>query len=169
MAFASALLPILGAVGAVGGPILGGMFQAQVATNNAQTEAQNAQYAEESGQEEAATSSLKGAASGAAVKAGLAANGVDVNSGSAVDVEASERGANQLDAETVLSNANLQAYGYTVQSQNDKTEATQDEVGGLLKGAGGLVGSASSLPFRWSNSAADSGTTGEFSGFGNST
>lgn len=160
MAFAAAALPVIGTVLSVAAPIIGGLFQGQVASNNATAEKQNAEYATEAGQQQAAVSSLKGAASGASLKATMAANGTDVNTGSAVDVQTSEREANQLDAETVLSNANLQAYGYTVQSQNDKTQATQDVVGGLLKGAGGLVGNASSLPFSWSKKVGDGGYTG---------
>lgn len=168
MAFAAALLPVLSAVGtaaSVGGSILGGMYQSQVATNNATVERQNAQYAEESGQEQAAASSLKGAAKGAAVKAGFAANNVDVNSGSAVDVEGSERAANELDSETVLNNANLEAYGYRTQATNDEAQASQDLTGGILKGVGGLVGSASSLPFSWQGTSNTSSTSFP-SGFG---
>lgn len=163
MAFAAALLPVLSAVGtaaSVAAPIIGGFYQGQVASNNAQVEKQNAEYATEAGQQQAAATSLKGAAKTAGVKSGIAANNVDVNSGSAVDVEGSERGANQLDADTVLSNANLQAYGYTVQSQNDQAQATQDEVGGVLKGVGGLVGNASSLPFSWGGAGNSSGGSG---------
>ena len=166
MAFAAALLPILGTAASVGGSIYGGLYQGAVANNNAQVEQQNAEYARESGSEQATVASLKSAAEGAKVKTSLAANNVDVNSGSAVDVEASEREAGDLDAETVLSNANLQAYGYTVQSTNDKAQATQDEVGGFLKGAGGLVGNASSLPFSWSGVGSTPSDNTVPSGFG---
>ena len=43
-------------------------------------------------------------------KTAQAANNIDVNTGSAVDVRASEREADVLDTATVLSNAELEAY-----------------------------------------------------------
>ena len=48
---------------------------------------------------------FKGAAEGAKVKTAQAANNVDVNIGSAVNVQASERETNVLNTETVLNNA----------------------------------------------------------------
>ena len=152
MAFASAILPVLGTVASVAGPIIGGLYQGQVASNNAQVEQQNALYTEEAGEEAAAATSLKGAAQAGAVKTSIAANNTDVNSGSAVNVEASEREANALDSETALANANLQAYGYKVQATNDQAQSTQDIVGGIFKGVGGLAANASSLPFQWRGS-----------------
>lgn len=148
MAFIAPILPFLGTIGAgvsAVSSIAGGMYQGQVAENNATIATQNATYAKEAGQQQAATESAKGAAKQGELKTALAANNVDVNSGSAVDVESGERGTDVLDTATVLNNADLTAYGYTTQATNDKAQAQQDEEGGILTGVGGLLGKASSI------------------------
>lgn len=156
MAFAAAL------IGAAGS-LIGGFYQAQVANNNATIERQNAAEASAAGQQQAEIAGIKGAAQGGQIKAAQAANGIDVNSGSALDVQTSQKEASQLDAETVLNNANLSAYGYTTQAVNDQAQAGQDQIGAVLGAAGSLVGGASSLPSSWTGGA--SGATGAgFSG-----
>jgi undecaprenyl pyrophosphate synthase len=135
------------------------MYEGQVARNNATIAAQNADYSRQAGQQQATITSMKGAAKGADIKTGLAAHGVDVNTGSALDVEAGQRETNELDTETVLNNADLQAYGYTTQAVNDKAQAQQDEVGGILGAAGTLVGSASSLGLKWNSGGSSAGAS----------
>ena len=160
MSFLSAAAPFLALAGAGAsavGTLEAGSYQGEVASNNAKIATQNAAYAREAGQEQAAIASRKGAAQGAALKTGLAANGVDVNSGSAVDVEAGARETSKLDAETVLNNAELQAYGYTTQATNFKAQAKQDVIGSEFGAAGSLLGNASSIGWKWSgqNASAD--------------
>ena len=173
MAFLAAAAPILGLVGAGAsafGSIEAGNYSGEVASNNATIATQNAEYAREAGQEQAAITSRKGAAQGAAIKTGLAANGVDVNTGSAVGVEAGERETSNLDAETVLNNAELTAYGYTTQASNFNAQAQQDVIGGDIGAAGSLLSNASSIGMKWSsgNGAGVSGNTGEWAGSGSS-
>lgn len=131
-------------------------YQAQVAANNAIIAGQNADYAVNAGQAKAAAQSLKGAAIGGRIKASQAANNVDVNTGSAVDVQQSQREISKLDTETTLNNAQLQAYGYRAnqtnylaQSELDKQEAESDKTGAALGAAGSLLSNASSLGFKW--------------------
>ena len=129
----AAIAPVLGLVGAgvsAVGSIEQGQaqsnaatYQAQVAQNNAIIEQQNAQYAVEAGQAKAQATSLKGAATSGKLKTAQAANNIDVNSGSAVNVQQSQRETNELDPETVLNNAELQAYGYRSQAVNDTAQA----------------------------------------------
>jgi hypothetical protein len=159
-------LAIAGLVGAgvsAGGSILGGIaqgnaasYQAQVAKNNAIVENQKAEYATQAGEAQAAATSLKGAAAGGKVKAAQAANNIDVNTGSAVDVQASQRELSKLDTETVLNNAELQAYGYRTQAVSDtatagleEAEAEQAPIGGYISAGGNLLSSASSIGFKW--------------------
>lgn len=179
MCFATAAL-IAGGVGAAvsaGGAIEQGQatanaanYRAQVATNNATIAKQNADYAIEAGQVAAETQGLKGAAAGGALKAHQGASGVDINSGSAVDVRTSQREAAKLDAETVMNNAELQAYGYNAkatgfeaESQLDRLTADQAPIGAEIGATGSLLSSASSLGFKWSGMGAGSGS-GAFSG-----
>lgn len=131
-------------------------YQAQVAQNNAKIADQNAQYTIAAGQVKAATQSLKGAAAGGKLKAAQAAGGVDVNSGSAVDVQQSQREQEKLDTETVMSNAELQAYGYrtastsfTAEAGLDEMKADQAKTAGEIGAAGSLLSNASSLGFKW--------------------
>lgn len=148
MAFVAPLLPLLGTIGAgvsAASAVYSGLYQGQVAQNNATIATQNATLARQTGQQQGAVSSEKGAAKIAEIKGAYAANNVDVNSGSAADVEAGQRGTNALDTATVLHNADLSAYGYTTQASNDEAEATQDRIQGVLKGAGSLLGNSSGI------------------------
>jgi len=173
MAFLAAAGPALGLLGAGAsaiGTLEAGSYQSQVARNNAQIATQNAAYAVQAGRQQADIQSRKGAAQGAAVRAGLAASGVDVNSGSAADVQEGQRETSKLDAETVLNNAELQAYGYTTQATNYTEQASQDEEGAEFGAAGSLLSNASSLSFKWGGGSAASspGSSGEWAGTGSS-
>ncbi len=144
-------------------------YSAQVAANNAAIAEQNAQHAEAAGRAQAEAVSLKGAQTSARIKVAQAASGIDVNTGSAVDVQESQGEKNTLDTETVMSNAELQAYGYrtqgtgyTAQSALDTATAEQAPIGAsfaasgdYLKGGGGLLSSISSVGSKW----ASAGTT----------
>lgn len=155
-------LPLL--IGAqIGGQILGAGaqanaadYQAQVAENNATVMRQNEAYASAAGSAAATTQSLKSAAVGGRIKASQAANNIDVNSGSAVNVQKSQREAGELDTATTENNALLQAYGYKTQATNyeaeaglEKSEADNAWIGGVTGSAGSLIGDASALGFKW--------------------
>jgi len=105
-------------------------YQAQVARNNAIAAEQNADYAIKVGQQKAAQESQKGAQQVARIKAAQAASGLNINTGSALDVQQSQREINVLDAETVMHNAQLQAYGYRSQAQNFRSQADLAEFEG---------------------------------------
>ena len=122
-------------------------YSSQVAANNATIANQNAAYATAAGETNAAATSLKGRAQSGKIKATQAASGIDVNTGSAVDVQEGNRETNKLDTETVLNNAELQAYGYrsaatgyTAQSQLDTATAEQAPIGADIGAAGGILG-----------------------------
>lgn len=158
-----ATLGIIGAGVSAAGKLFGGLsasnaakYQAAVAQNNAIIARQNAEYATQAGQAEAEKSSMRGAANLASIKTGQAASGINVNTGSAVDVQESAREVNKLDTDTTLNNAALKAYGYRTQATGfeaetklDKSAATSDLIGGGLGAAGSLLGDASSLSFKW--------------------
>lgn len=165
-----ATLAVIGAVTSAVGTVATGFataananYQSQVASNNATIAQNNAKYAMEAGQVKAEPASLKAAQQGGAVKASQAANGVDVNSGSAVDVQTSERERGNLDTQTTLANADLQAYGYRTQATNyeaqsqlDNAQAEQAPIGAALSATGGLLSSASSTGFKWGGGSSGS-------------
>ena len=151
-------LAIIGAVVSAAGTMFSAIsqgqaasYQAQVANNNAKAAEQNAEYTAHAGDLKAVQTSEKSAGRVGAVKAAMAANGIDTNQGSAVDVNTSARTEGQQDTQMVQNNAALQVYGYRVQSMNFKSQAQLDSaeaedapIAGLLGGMGSLLGGASS-------------------------
>ena len=147
------------AAGAISGGIAAqnqGNYQAQVARNNATIAEQNAVRTEQAGAAATENQGRKGASRLASLKTAQASNGVDVNTGTAVDVQAGERQTNQLDTENVFSNSELHAYGYRTQATNFEAEAALDKSkadnavpAALLKATGGLLSSAGSVGSKW--------------------
>lgn len=152
MSFAPIAAAGLQATGyALGGAARGAsaQYQAAVARNNAVIARQNQEASAQAGAVQTEQASLKARVENADVRAGFAGNNIDVNRGSAADVQAGQREIGQLDAETVARNAALQSYGYGVQSSNYATEAKVDQaegrlapIEGLLEGAGSFIGNA---------------------------
>jgi hypothetical protein len=138
-------------------------YQAQVARNNAIIAGYNATEAEQAGEQQAFATSMQGAQTMGRIKTAQAANNVDVNSGSAKDVQIGAREVEQLNTETVMSNAELQSYGYRRQAatfsdqatleqmaaNEAPTEASLAEEGATFSAAAGLLGSASSVGFKF--------------------
>ena len=120
-------------------------YQAQVARNNAVIANQNADYSRKAGQVQAQESGLKAAARAGAIKAAQASNGINVNTGSNVDVQVGDREKGLLDTQTVLHKADLQAYGYRTQATNYEAEARLRDRQADQAMAGGFLGAAGSL------------------------
>lgn len=153
-------LPLLGAGLMAGSSVLGGIasgnaanYQAQVASNNAQIARGYARYSAGAGATQIEEAGLKDRQQTAGVRAAAAANGVDVNSGSAADLQVSQRELGGLDQATTASRAAEAVYGYEAQAQSygaqsklDRSEALGDVVGGLLKGGGQLAGASPNIP-----------------------
>jgi hypothetical protein len=78
-------------------------------------------------------------------RAALAAQGVDISSGSAADVQASEAGLGELDALTIRNNAAREAWGYTVEGINYRQQGKLAKFGGQQAAAGYTANSYSSL------------------------
>ena len=140
------------------------MFQAQVAANNAVLANEAADRALASGTAKSEEVSLKSAANLGAIKAGQAAGGIDVNTGSAVTVQESAREMGKLATERTMNNAQEQAWGYRSASQSDIAQAEVDvqsgnnamagaRMGALAQEAGGLgtgmLGAATALSPKW--------------------
>ena len=163
MAAALPALAVVGALTSAVGTVEQGQatanaasYSATVAKNNQLIAEENAKYAEKAGAAQALATGMKGAAKLARVKTAQAANNIDVNSGSALDVQEGERRQGQLDTETVLNNAQLQAYGYRSQATSfgaqaglEEETAKQAPIGAGLGAAGNLLSSASSIGAKW--------------------
>jgi len=144
-------------------------YQAQVAANNAKIQQYNQINAINAGRANAQQASLQNAARMAGIRGAIAASGIDPNSGSAVDVEQSQRETGELNTENVYHNAAIQAYGYQVAGYNDmaqsqlySSEASQAPIAGVLGATGSILGSAKS--FYGGSGTAGSVLSPDFSG-----
>jgi hypothetical protein len=160
---------VTSAIGAIGGGIASSQaasYQAQVNRNNATTATQNSTYALEAGSVQEQEAGQKAAGQLGQVRASMAANNVDVNSGSAVDVQKSQRETGLLSEEDVSNNAALTAYGYQTQATGFQAQAGLEQgqastaiPGALLSAGGGLLSNVSTIPtkFAWPNSEVPAG------------
>lgn len=122
-------------------------YQAKVAANNAVIAKQYSKWAEQEGDIDSTTSGLKTKAEIGQTRAGFAGAGVDVNTGSAANVQAAEGELGRFDAMTIRSNAARQAYGedikgagFTANSVMLKQKSFLDPIAGLASGASALAG-----------------------------
>lgn len=129
-------------------------YQAQVASNNAQIAQEQASLATQKGEQQALAQGEKNRATQGAIASSMAANGVDVNTGSAANVKQSADLLGMQDVQTIRSNAAIENYGYRSQKMGYEAEAGLDTaeakwakqsaifgaVGSLLGGAVGAAG-----------------------------
>lgn len=127
-----ALFPILGLVGAgvsAGAQLIGagnqadalraqGDYQRTVSDANAAMAEENATDAVRRGEQDAHLLRREGDRVVGAQRAGYAAQGVDVNSGSASQVQAETKMLSAMDQLTARNNAWREAYGYKVEAAN---------------------------------------------------
>lgn len=168
-AVAGAAISAVGTVSAASAAQGQANYQGQIAQNNAAIASQNADYARKAGSAAAEAQSRKGAGTEARVRAAIGANGVDVNSGSAVDVQTGQRETDTLDTETVQQNALLNAYGYKAQQTGfqaeaglDQAKADQAPIAGALSSGAGILGDASSIGFKWQGAQTDAAKTADY-------
>lgn len=133
-------------------------YQAQVAKNNAVIAEQNAQQAVNVGEANAENQDMKTRATVGSIKAAQGANGIDVNSGSPLDVRTSQEQLGRLDTLTIMNDAFQKAYDFRAQKTNFLAEAQlQSSKAQYAQEAGGinmlssLVGGISSFSSKWTN------------------
>lgn len=131
-------------------------YRSQVAANNAKLAEEDATREMQAGEVAAFNRGLKTRAQVGSQKAAQGASGIDVNTGSAVDVRVGTEELGMLDALTIRSDATKRAYAkqveahnYTVQSELEEAEAEQAVTAGWISGAGTLLSSASSVGGNW--------------------
>lgn len=120
-------------------------YQAQVARINSQIDKQNAEYARNKGEIEATQYGMKARQQAGAIRAAQGASNIDVNSGSAVDVQNSQRKVSQMDLTQIRSNAAKVAYDYDVKSTMDLNQATLDTMAGENAAKAGQINAMSSI------------------------
>lgn len=120
-------------------------YQAQVAANNSALAAQQATEVRRQGQEALAEQGRKAAQRLGATRAALGAAGVDVNSGTALDVQEGTAEIGRLDQLRVWSQAVNKAFEADVQSTNYANEGTLTRMKGKSAASAGNIGVATSL------------------------
>jgi hypothetical protein len=137
---------------AAGGAVMQGQAQAKqakyqsaVERNNATIAGWQATDAQQRGQIEEqrqrlATARLKGAQ-----RAGMAANGIEIDSGSPLDVLMDTAQLGELDALTIRANAEREAYGFRSQQGNLTAQAGLTQMAGRNAVTAGYIGAGSTL------------------------
>lgn len=97
--------------------------QKQIARQNAEIAERNAALTMAAGEGQAERLGMKAKAQAGAIKTAQAARGVDIGSGSAVDVQESQAALSMFDAMTIKSNAAREAFGFKVQAKQFRDEA----------------------------------------------
>lgn len=120
-------------------------YQAQVALNNQQTANNNAAAATAAGAAQEQQNAMKTRAEVGAQLAEQASSGLDVNSGSAVDVRKSTSMLGELSGLNIVNNAARQAYAYQTQSSNFGAQAQLDTMEASSATAAGNIGAAGSI------------------------
>jgi len=141
---------VLGAVGAVQAgqaAAASGRYTAQVQEMNATLADRRAKDAIERGQIAEQRKRQEVAAIVGKQTAGMAANGVDLTFGSPLDTLIDTATMGEIDALTIRTNANREAYDYKVQAVNSRSNATLSraqadaaETGGYLKAGATILG-----------------------------
>lgn len=131
-------------------------YQAQVAQNNQKIGQQLADRATAAGESQVQAQRLKTAAAIGGIKAHQSASGLDINSGSAVDVQSTAAEMGELDALTIRNNAAMQAYNYKLQGAGYGATAALNMAGaqnaqnaGNLNAFTSLAGGASNIADKW--------------------
>lgn len=131
-------------------------YQAQVAMINSQIDKQNADYARNYGEQQSVIEGMKASQQAGAIKAAQGASNIDVNSGSAVEVQESQRKITSLDLTQIRSNAAKTAYDFDVKSVMDTNQATLDVMAGQnakmtgdINATASILGTVSSVSSKW--------------------
>lgn len=149
---------IVGMVASAAGTIMSGMasanaanYQAAVARNNAVIANRNADFAVQQGSTQAEAEDYKNRSIVGAQKAAQAANGVDVDSGSPLDVRTSSEQLGRLDTLTIINNAQSKASAYKAQSMNFTADAGLDSMKAQNYMTSSIIGGVGSFASKWSN------------------
>lgn len=131
-------------------------YQAGVALLNQNIAKQNAAYTRDVGENAAFISGRKTQGIIGQQKVTQAAGGLDVNSGTNLDVRKSTADLGQIDQTTIRQNYAKKAYGYEVEATTKGAEATGDVIAGdqaskagNINAAASILGTASSVSSKW--------------------
>ncbi len=120
-------------------------YNAAIAKQNAALETQNAQWSGAEGEQQYGIAGLEAQQKAGNIKVAQAANGVDVDSGSALAVQKSQNEMSELNLANIRSNAARQAYGFQTKASQDLGQAALDTSEAGYAKAAGFTNAASGL------------------------
>jgi hypothetical protein len=120
-------------------------YQAGVERNNATIAGWQAQDATQRGQIEEQRQRLATARLKSSQRAAFGSNGVEIDSGSPLDILMDTAQLGELDALTIRSNAEREAYGFRSQSGNLMAQAGLTQMAGRSASTAGFIGAGSTL------------------------
>lgn len=133
-------------------------YQAQVAKINQRLSGQYAQQAIDDGENRVAAKQQQTSGLIGAQRATMAANGVQLDSGTPLRLQEDSAQLGAVDALTIRNNAAREAYGYQVQGLNYGQQAQLDEASasnalsaGSLNTFSSILGGAASLGGKWAS------------------
>lgn len=142
-------------------------YQAGIAQLKEKIDLQNRDYAISVGGTESELYGRHAAQRMGQIKADQGASGVDVNTGSAVQVQKGQQTATNIDMAQIRTNAARKAYGFEVEATQDKAQsdlylrAGEDaERAGDIKAIGSLVSGVSGVSNKWLQYGANFGGGG---------
>lgn len=146
-------------------------YQAGVAEINQKIALQNADYARNQGEIQSVQYGIKSAQRQGAIRAGQGASGIDVNSGTAVDVRASQKLTSDMDLAQIRTNAAKTAYDFDAQAVGFENQAGLYRMAGAnavtasnYQATASILGTVSSVASKWTQGS----QVGMFSNSGSS-
>lgn len=129
-------------------------FQADMAEINAKTSETAAQAALDAGQKQIGSVTMRAGQIKSSQRAAMAANGIDLSTGSAAEVQASTDVMKEIDANTAQANAVRAAWGYRTQGINYQNDAAMRRSAASSMSPMGntvttLLGGATSVASNW--------------------
>lgn len=126
-----------------------GKYQQKIANNNAIAAEYQAEGAIEKGDLEAKQARLRAGQEQGSARTALAANGLDVDFGSGVDLQGDILAAGEQDAQMSKHNAELSAWGFRNQASNSRAQGSLAKSSGNNQAASSLLTGASSVAGKW--------------------
>lgn len=126
-----------------------GKYNEAVADNNATLAERQAVDAEERGKIEADEHRERVQRIISEQRAGMSASGVEINSGSALDLIVGTREMGELDALRIENNAAREAYGYRSQGMNYKAQGKLDRYAGNTGAVGTALSTAGNAAYQY--------------------
>lgn len=131
-------------------------YQSALARLKAQVADQNAEFAIQTGEQQAVKTGLAQGQRMGAIRAAQGASGFDVNSGTNKQVRESQQMIDRMDLAQIRSNAARTAYGYKIEGAMASSEAeayslasTNAIIAGGIGAGSSILGSAASVSSEW--------------------